>query len=146
MDGMDLIPIGQAAGRLRLKPSTLRYYDERGLVRPASRHGNRRLYGIDELRRLAFLRLAHQLGLPLDVAAAILDGPGAQWRQIVTEQIDGLDQLIARATGARKLLTHTLHCTQDHPTRECSSLIATLDRLVEGTTFDQLAAEHTGTS
>lgn len=145
MHGMDLIPIGEAARRLRLSPSTLRYYDERGLVHPASRHGSRRLYGTDELRRLAFLRLMYQLGVSLDAAATVLDAPSPTWRQTVTQQIAALDQLIARATGARTLLTHTLHCPHDQPTRECSSLIATLDRLLEGTTFDQLAAEHTGT-
>ncbi|WP_199434267.1 MerR family transcriptional regulator [Qaidamihabitans albus] len=142
---MDLIPIGQAARQLRVRPSTLRYYDERGLVHPASRQGSRRLYGTGELRRLAFLRLAHQLGLPLDAAAMILDAPSAQWRQIVAQQVDEFDQLIARATGARELLKHTLQCPHDHPTRECSSLVATLDRLVEGTPFDQLASEHAGT-
>ncbi len=139
---MDLIPIGQAAARLGLSPSALRYYDERGLVCPPARRAGRRMYGPEELRRLAFIKIAHRLGLPLDTAAAVLDAPGPQWRQTVRQQIAELDQVIAQAQGAQMFLTHALNCPTDHPARECATMIATLDRLVEGTTVDQLAAEH----
>ena len=61
---MDVIPIGEAAARLGLTASALRYYDERGLVCPQVRRGGRRMYGPEELRRLAFIKLAHRLGLP----------------------------------------------------------------------------------
>lgn len=142
-EGMDPIPIGQAADRLGLSPSALRYYDERGLVSPPARHAGRRMYGPDELRRLAFLKIAHELGLPLDTAAAILNAPGPQWRQTVRRQIAQLDKMIAQAQGAQKFLTHALNCPTDHPARDCATMIATLDRLVDGTTVDQLAAEHT---
>ena len=67
---MDLIPIGEAAARLALSTSALRYYDERGLVRPQVRRGGRRMNGSEELRRLAFIKVAHRLGLPLQTAAA----------------------------------------------------------------------------
>jgi MerR family regulatory protein len=39
-DGMELIPIGEAAALLGLSTSALRYYDERGLVRPSGRQGS----------------------------------------------------------------------------------------------------------
>ncbi|MGH3882513.1 MAG: MerR family transcriptional regulator [Pseudonocardiaceae bacterium] len=140
---MDLIPIGQAADRLGLNASALRYYDERGLVSPPTRQAGRRMYGPEELRRLAFLKIAHDLGLPLDTAAAILDAPGPQWRQTVRQQIAELDTMIAKAQGAQKFLTHALNCPTNHPARDCNTMIATLDRLVDGTTVDQLAVEYT---
>jgi DNA-binding transcriptional MerR regulator len=139
---MDLIPIGQAAARLGLSASALRYYDERGLVSPAARRAGQRLYGFEQLRRLAFVKIAHRLGLPLDTAAAVLDAPGPQWRQTVREQIAELGEVIAQARGAQMFLTHALNCPTDHPARECATMIAALDRLVAGTTVDQLAAEH----
>lgn len=139
---MDLISIGQAADRLGLNTSALRYYDERGLVSPSVRQAGRRMYGPEELRRLAFLKIAHELGLPLDTAAAILDAPGPQWRQTVRQQITQLDKMIAQAQGAQKFLTHALNCPTNHPVRDCSTMIAALDRLVDGTSVDQLAAEH----
>jgi DNA-binding transcriptional MerR regulator len=139
---MDLIPIGEAAARLRMAPSALRYYDERGLVRPQMRQGGRRMYGLDELRRLAFIQIFNRLGVPLDTAAAVLDAPSPRWREIVREQIVQLDEVIAQAQGAQMFLTHALHCPTDHPARECPTMTGALDRLVEGMTVDQLAAEH----
>jgi DNA-binding transcriptional MerR regulator len=141
-DGMELISIGEAAARLRMSPSALRYYDERGLVRPRSRQAGRRMYGSEELRRLAFIKIIHRLGLPLDTAAAVLDAPSPQWRQIVRQQIAQLDQVIAQAQGAQLFLTHALHCPTDHPARECATMIGALDRLIDGMSVDQLAAEH----
>jgi MerR family transcriptional regulator, copper efflux regulator len=49
----DLVPIDEVARRFGLRASAIRYYEERDLVRPASRQGGRRWYGPDEIRRLA---------------------------------------------------------------------------------------------
>ncbi len=143
MTPMDLIPIGRAAAQLGLSTSALRYYDERGLVCPPVRQAGQRMYGSDELRRLAFVKIAHRLGLPLETAAAVLNDPGPQWRQNVLEQIAKLDNVIADARAAQDFLTHALNCPTEHPARQCATMIAALDRLVDGTTVDELAAEHT---
>ncbi|MFJ5779084.1 MerR family transcriptional regulator [Streptomyces sp. NPDC093094] len=139
---MELIGIGEAARKLGVNASTLRYYEDRGLVRPAVRRAGRRMYGPEQLRRLAFLQLMQKLGMSLDSACAILDEPGGRWRDEVHHQIAELDRLIARAESARFFLRHTLECTVDHPTRECSSMIETLDRRLAGVPFEDLAVEH----
>ncbi|MGB3357092.1 MAG: MerR family transcriptional regulator [Mycobacterium sp.] len=139
---MDVIPISEAASRLQMTPSALRYYDERGLVRPRSRRSGRRMYGIEELRRLAFLKIVHRLGLPLDTAAAVLDAPSEQWRDTVRDQIDELDRVIAQARAAQQFLTHALHCPTEHPARECATMRGALDGLLNGMSVEQLAAEH----
>jgi DNA-binding transcriptional MerR regulator len=115
---VDPIPIGEAARRLGVNPSALRYYDQRGLLRPAGRRGGRRVYGADELRRLAFIHLLHRLGISLDTAAAILDEPSDEWRDTVRDQIAALEEPVARANGARELLSHALRCKANHPVRE----------------------------
>jgi len=139
---MDLISIGKAADRLQLSPSALRYYDERGLVCPRARRAGRRMYGPEELRRLAFIKITQRLGLPLDTAAAVLDAPSPQWREIVRRQIAQLDEVIAQARGAQMFLTHALQCPTDHPARQCATMMGALDRLVDGMPVEQLAAEH----
>lgn len=139
---MVLMSIGEAAARLGMRPSALRYYDERGLVYPRGRQGGRRMYGSEELRRLALLKIVHRLGLPLDTAAAVLDAPSEQWRETVRAQIAQLDQVIAQARGAQQFLTHALHCPTEHPARDCATMIGALDRLVDGMSVEQLAAEH----
>jgi DNA-binding transcriptional MerR regulator len=139
---VDHMTIGQAAERLGLKPSALRYYDERGLVPVPVRRAGRRMYGPDELRRLAFIKIGQRLGLPLDTAAEVFDAPGPQWRHTVGRQIEQLEEVIIQARAAQRFLSHALHCPSDHPTRECPVMVAGLDRLVEGETVEQLIAEH----
>ncbi|MFI5508365.1 MerR family transcriptional regulator [Mycobacterium sp. NPDC051804] len=139
---MDLIPIGEAAARLGLSTSALRYYDERGLVRPRHRQAGKRMYGADELRRLAFIKIFQQLGVSLDTAAAVLDAPAPQWRGLVREQISALDEVVRQARGAQQFLTHALQCPTEHPARECPTMMGALDRLVDGMSVAQLADEH----
>ncbi|MBY0288770.1 MAG: MerR family transcriptional regulator [Mycobacteriaceae bacterium] len=139
---MDLVPIGEAAARLGLSTSALRYYDERGLVRPAHRRAGKRMYGPDDLRRLAFIKIFQQLGVSLDTAAAVLDAPGPQWREMVREQISALDEVVRQARGAQQFLTHALQCPTEHPAHECPTMTGALDRLVDGMTVAQLADDH----
>lgn len=142
---MDVISIGEAAARLQMSPSALRYYDERGLVSPRMRRAGKRMYGPEELRRLALLKIVHRLGLPLDTAAAVLDAPSEHWRETVRDQIAELDRVIAQAHGAQLFLTHALRCPAEHPARDCATMIGALDRLVDGMSVEELAVDQTGT-
>ena len=128
---MEFVPIGEAARMLGINPSALRYYEERGLVRPARRAG-RRVYARDQLRRLAFIQILQRLGVGLEPASAVLDQPSEQWRGVVREQIAGLEDLVARATAARYFLQHALECPAEHPVQECPFLAETLDRHLAG--------------
>lgn len=67
------IPIGAAARASGVKVSTIRFYEQIGLmpVMPRSA-GNRRLYGVDEVRRLAFIRHARELGFEVEAIRALL--------------------------------------------------------------------------
>jgi DNA-binding transcriptional MerR regulator len=143
MEYMDLVPIGEAAALVGLKASALRYYDERGLVPARARQRGTRVYGHDELRRLAFIRIAQRLGIPLEVAAEIFDAPSERWRDTVRDQIGVLDDLIEQAHGAKSFLAHALNCRHSHPTRDCPDMTAALDQLISGaTTMDQLREQY----
>jgi hypothetical protein len=99
-------------------------------------------YAADELRRLAFIsRLRSAWVWPLSTSAAVLDAPGRQWRQTVRQQIAELDQVIAQARAAM-FLTHALDRPTEHPARQCPTMIAALDRPIDGATVEQLVAEH----
>ena len=93
------------------------------------------MYGTEELRRLAFLKIVHRLGVPLDIAAAVLDAPSEHWRESVRDQL-------AQARAAQQFLTHALNCPTDHPARECATMTGALDRLVDGMSVEELAAEQ----
>ena len=64
---MKIFDIGEIADRSGIPPSTLRYYEDRGLVTPQRRAG-KRMYAREQLRRLAFIQLMQRLGIRLDAA------------------------------------------------------------------------------
>lgn len=141
----DVVSIGRAAEKLRLATSALRYYDARGLVRPRQRQGGRRVYGPEELRALAFVKIASELGLPLETAGALLNAAHPQWRAAVREEIDELRRLVARAQATERFLAHALDCPADHPVQECPVLTSVLEQVVAGISVDEVVAAHATT-
>jgi DNA-binding transcriptional MerR regulator len=113
-------------------------------VRPAVRAGGQRRYGPQELRRLAFIKIAKELNLPLNAAAAVLDESSERWRAVIAEQVAELDRLVVRAQSAKAFLVHAQRCPEDHPVRDCPVLIGVLDRLLDGASLEHIAGEHIG--
>lgn len=136
---MEPVSIGEAAARLGTSLSALRYYDQRSVAPPARREYGQRRYDRDELRRLALLKLFRELGLPLDTAAAVLDAAPEQRRAELRDQLDALDELIARAHGARSFVQAALDRPADHPASRCTAMTAALDHLLDGGTVVELA-------
>ena len=60
-----LLSIGDLARRTGLSVSAIRYYEARGLLSPVRSAGNQRRFPRADIRRLAFARIAQQLGLTL---------------------------------------------------------------------------------
>lgn len=69
--------IGDLAQRTGTKATTIRWYEEVGLLPPAARTaGGHRTYGEAHLARLDFIRHAREFGFPLDAIRALLDLAG----------------------------------------------------------------------
>jgi MerR family mercuric resistance operon transcriptional regulator len=67
------ISIGELSRRARCNIDTIRYYERIGLLPSAIRSAGRyRLYGVDDVRRLTFVRRARELGFKLDEVRALL--------------------------------------------------------------------------
>jgi DNA-binding transcriptional MerR regulator len=73
--------ISQLADRTAFSPSTLRYYEQAGLLTAERTPGGYRSYSEADVRRLGFISRAKQLGLPLDGIRELVgvweDGPCA---------------------------------------------------------------------
>lgn len=70
---LDGVPIGEAARRSGVKPPTIRYYEQIGLLpAPLRSDSNRRFYGDADLRRLAFIRHARELGFGIEAIRTLL--------------------------------------------------------------------------
>ena len=67
------VPIGEAARQSGVKVPTIRYYEEIGLLPAPSRtEANRRLFDATDLRRLAFIRHARELGFEVGAIRTLL--------------------------------------------------------------------------
>src|SRR5262245_3828276 len=70
----DLVFISMAAEMLGMHPQTLRKYERLGLVQPARTIGSMRLYSLDEIERLRFIkRLVEDLGINLAGVQQLLE-------------------------------------------------------------------------
>jgi DNA-binding transcriptional MerR regulator len=108
---MGLVDIGEVARRTGLPPSTLRYYEEAGLVASAGRAGLRRQYGPDALERLAVIRLCRAAGFTVRETAALLDTAGGPaWRAIARRKLDDVRARLAHLEAAATRLEHALTC------------------------------------
>jgi MerR family transcriptional regulator, redox-sensitive transcriptional activator SoxR len=110
---VELLTIGELAARSGVATSALRYYEKRGLIRSTRTTGNQRRYQRGELRRVAFIRIAAQVGVPLDeIGEALSALPdertptradwarlSAAWRGRLEDQIAVLERLRDRLTG-----------------------------------------------
>jgi MerR family copper efflux transcriptional regulator len=106
-----LMPIDEVARRLGLRASAIRYYEERGLVQPASRHSGRRWYGPAAIQRLAIIQHWQEAGrMSLGEIADILAGPAGNrgWAQVVAHRIETLGAQIEQMETARDFLRHVL--------------------------------------
>jgi DNA-binding transcriptional MerR regulator len=67
------ISIGEAARVSGVKVPTIRYYEQIGLLpAPPRTEGNRRSYDAEDLRRLAFIRHARELGFEVAAIRTLL--------------------------------------------------------------------------
>ncbi len=74
---MRQLDIGEVARRSGVPASTLRYYEEKGLIASSGRHGLRRLFDAGVLERLALIGLGRAAGLSLDEIAGMGAADGA---------------------------------------------------------------------
>jgi len=106
------LDIAEVAKRSGLPVSTLRYYEERGLIASAGRRGLRRLFDGRVLDRLALIALGRAAGFTLDEIAPMLtsDGRTRIDRQKLAAKADELDRTIRELTAMRDGLRHAAAC------------------------------------
>lgn len=111
------LSVGELAGRAGVAVSALHYYESRGLIRSQRSAGNQRRYARAELRRVAFIRAAQQLGIGLaeigEALAALPDGrtpTKADWARLSAHWRERLDARIAALRALRDKLDGCIGC------------------------------------
>lgn len=106
------LSVGEAAKRSGVAVSALHFYERKGLIRSLRTAGNQRRYASDVLRRIAVIRVAQRVGIPLEaVRRAFASLPdertptreewarmSAIWREELEDRIDQLVNLKDRLT------------------------------------------------
>ena len=128
--GEPLLGIGAAAARAGVSERALRYYQQLGLIMPASTTaGGLRRYCEDDLARVARIReLQNLLGLNLDEIAIVLRNEDriAQIRRTYHDERTSADERL-RLTRECLALQESLRATVEAKRAALSSFLADLD-------------------
>ena len=122
----ELFTIGQLARRTGVPARTVRFWSDAGLIPPAGRSaGGYRLYDSEAAARLDLIRTLRELGLGLDVVAAVLSR-ASTLGEVAATHVSALDAQI-RALRLRRAVLSTV--ARHESTVEEAALMHKLARL-----------------
>lgn len=113
--------IGEVSKRTGLRPKTIRYYEDIGLVRPLRDINEYRVFREADLHKLNFLGRARSLGFAISDCRALLalyedDGrASAEVKEITSKHLGEIEAKIAVLQAMHETLTHLANeCAGDH--------------------------------
>ncbi|MEV1169470.1 redox-sensitive transcriptional activator SoxR [Nonomuraea sp. NPDC049784] len=111
------LSVGQLAERSGVAVSALHFYEAKGLIKSRRTAGNQRRYHRDTLRRIAFIRLAQRIGIPLKtIRDALSELPDERtpnredWARLSAAWRGELDDRIEQLQRLRDDLTDCIGC------------------------------------
>ncbi|MBA2676332.1 helix-turn-helix domain-containing protein [Ramlibacter sp.] len=109
MGELDIAAVARHAG---IPASTLRYYEEKGLIASIGRRGLRRVFDGSVFQRLALIALGRAAGFSLDEIARMFgpDGQPRIERPLLDAKADELDRTIRQLSAVRDGLRHAAVC------------------------------------
>lgn len=107
---MDISEVAKSSG---IPASTLRFYEEKGLINSIGRQGIRRQFSANVLERLALIALGRSAGFSLDEIADMLGADGRLQidRQMLSNKAEELDSSIRKLIAMRDGLRHAAVCS-----------------------------------
>ncbi len=123
---MSHLSIGAMSKATDVKVTTIRFYEQIGLLpEPARAPNDRRIYDGRTLERLAFIKHARQLGFSVEAIRTLLDlsdnpdKPCEQANRLAAEQLAAVDSKIARLQALRSELHRVVAAACDGRASEC---------------------------
>lgn len=115
---MKELSIGDVARQAGVSQSTIRYYEQIGLMPVAERQSGRRIYRLEAIKRVKMIRAAQKVGWSLTEIKEILgqsDGKvspsaAARWRSKAPQQINKLSAQIDALQAMKATLEESLSC------------------------------------
>lgn len=109
---MNILDVGEVAERSGVPPSTLRCYEEIGLIHSVGRRGLRRQYDTDVLMTLSLIAMGQSAGFTLAEIARMFgrDGRPDIPRADLHAKADALQRQIAELRLLSDLIRHVANC------------------------------------
>ncbi|WP_328325086.1 MULTISPECIES: redox-sensitive transcriptional activator SoxR [unclassified Streptomyces] len=111
------LTVGQLSARSGAAVSALHFYESKGLITSRRTSGNQRRYTRDALRRVAFVRAAQRVGIPLaTIRGALAELPDERtpnredWARLSATWRSELDGRIGQLARLRDHLTDCIGC------------------------------------
>lgn len=106
---MDIVEVARRSG---VPASTLRYYEEKGLIASVGRQGLRRVFAPGVLDQLALIALGQAAGFRLEEIRAMFsaDGQPSIDRSMLAAKADEIDRTIRRLKAMSDGLRHAAVC------------------------------------
>lgn len=121
--------IGEASRASGVSAKMIRYYESTGLIRPPLRTGNNyRVYSLDDVHALRFIRRARDLGFSMPETEALLalwqdrTRSSADVRAIAVQHVADLEKRIAEMQAMTDTLRHLVHCCSGDDRPDCPIL------------------------
>jgi MerR family redox-sensitive transcriptional activator SoxR len=109
--------VGEVARRSGLAVSAIHYYESRGLIRGWRSAGNQRRYSRDILRRVAVIKVARRIGVPLTTISDALEQlpqgrtpTKSDWAKLSAAWETSLNERIEKLTRLRDSLSECSAC------------------------------------
>jgi DNA-binding transcriptional MerR regulator len=134
---LPLLSIGELSECTGVPASTLRYYDELGLVRPATRVAGRRRYATSAIKDVGLILHFRDIGFTLAEIGAFLTGGRQQSRRdMIDSKLAELAEQQRRIEVARIALEHGRQCPADEPMK-CSRFWSIIDGRLRGLSLEE---------
>jgi DNA-binding transcriptional MerR regulator len=131
-----LLSIGELSERTGVPATTLRYYDELGLVRPAARAAGRRRYAASAVRDVGLIVLFREIGFSLAEIERFIAGERQGRREMIDHKLAELAEQQHRIEVARIALEHGRQCPAGEPMR-CSRFWSIIEGRLRGLSVEE---------
>src|SRR5579859_1271857 len=131
-----LLSIGELSVRTGVPASTLRYYDELGLVRPAERSAGRRRYAESAVRDVGVIVFFREIGFSLTEIGSFITGERQGRRELIDHKLAELATQQHRIEVARAALEHGRRCPASEP-MQCSRFWSIIEARMAGLSVEE---------
>lgn len=112
---MKTIDIAQLAKKSGIPASTLRYYEEKNMIRSIGRNGLKRVYDEYVLEQLQFIALGQRAGFSLqDIQSMLVTKGGFEVnRDMLSQRAEDIAREVKQLKAIQKCLEHAAKCTAE---------------------------------